>query len=179
MATLILTFVLSSSAILVSPPKFAANENNVMDAMPTPNGNPPAILLLGVMASSDACESAASAPAWNNATSWTYHHCDFPVARSGNYSCRCYVRTDGHWAPAVEEKIDSGFLRQPPSPPCKSPLDCGLNGECISGKCVCDKGWRGWCCGSLDLLPVNKSQRGLLVPGTVTRTLDPEPKPEP
>ena len=32
-----------------------------------------------------------------DATSWTYHQCNFPPAASGNYSCHCYARTDAVW----------------------------------------------------------------------------------
>ena len=32
---------------------------------------------------------------------------------------------------------------------CSSALDCSLNGECISGGCVCDKPWTGDTCGAL------------------------------
>ena len=36
---------------------------------------------------------------------------------------------------------------------CTSDLDCSLLGDCISGKCVCDPGWKGEKCGLVDLLP--------------------------
>ena len=36
---------------------------------------------------------------------------------------------------------------------CSSSLDCALNGECVSGACVCDSGWRGADCSALDLVP--------------------------
>ena len=34
---------------------------------------------------------------------------------------------------------------------CTSELDCQLNGACVQGACVCDKGWRGTDCGTLNL----------------------------
>lgn len=34
---------------------------------------------------------------------------------------------------------------------CSSDLDCQLNGACTAGACVCDKGWRGADCGTLNL----------------------------
>ena len=34
---------------------------------------------------------------------------------------------------------------------CSSDLDCQLNGACTKGACVCDKGWRGTDCGTLNL----------------------------
>ena len=70
-----------------SPPSFAVGENNVAGVMRNPKGNPPGVLLAGVFKAASGCESAAKANA--GATSWTYHHCDFPIAASGNYSCHC------------------------------------------------------------------------------------------
>jgi len=70
-----------------SPPSFAVGENNVAGVMRNPKGNPPGVLLAGVFKAASGCESAAKANA--GATSWTYHHCDFPIAGSGNYSCHC------------------------------------------------------------------------------------------
>lgn len=35
--------------------------------------------------------------------------------------------------------------------PCTRPMDCQLNGDCVSGKCECDKGWAGDDCGQLNL----------------------------
>ena len=32
---------------------------------------------------------------------------------------------------------------------CSSALDCSLNGECVSGACVCDEPWTGDACGAL------------------------------
>ena len=36
---------------------------------------------------------------------------------------------------------------------CSTAADCGLLGECVSSACVCDPGWTGPTCASLDLLP--------------------------
>ena len=36
---------------------------------------------------------------------------------------------------------------------CETEADCSLLGECVSGKCVCDPGWKGHKCGQVDLLP--------------------------
>ena len=36
---------------------------------------------------------------------------------------------------------------------CSSDLDCSLLGDCVSGKCLCDPGWKGEKCGLVDLLP--------------------------
>ena len=145
---------------------FAPSQNNVMGAMKSPAGNPPGIVLLGSMASTDHCEKAAYSQV--NATSWTYVHCAFPPVTSGNYSCHCYMRTDGSWNPSHQLLVDSGDMGrfptpapQPPSPypkqkPCVDELDCGLNGICnaSSGICNCDVPWIGPACSVLDLLPV-------------------------
>ena len=149
-------------------PVFAPGENNVLGAMPSPAGNPPAIVLVGAVSSALECERAAYAN--SAAVSWTWHHCDFPVSGSGNYSCHCYARTDVAWAPRNQSRVDSGhlgrILRHQPSPPtpappgpllrCASELDCGLNGVCntTSGQCACDAPWMGSTCSVLDLLPV-------------------------
>ena len=36
---------------------------------------------------------------------------------------------------------------------CKTSVDCQLNGACKQSQCVCDKGWKGEQCGSLNLDP--------------------------
>jgi len=41
--------------------------------------------------------------------------------------------------------VASGYLG------CSNGDDCWTNGECVSGKCVCDKGWTGSDCSLLDL----------------------------
>ncbi len=36
---------------------------------------------------------------------------------------------------------------------CATDEDCGLLGDCVSGLCVCDLGWLGPACTTLNLLP--------------------------
>ena len=36
---------------------------------------------------------------------------------------------------------------------CISDTDCGLLGDCVQSSCICDSGWTGATCASLDLLP--------------------------
>ena len=165
---LALLLIASAAAHAGTPPRaFAPSTNNVMGAMPSPAGKPPGIVLLGPFASPSACETAAYRRA--AATSWTYHHCDLPPAASGNYSCHCYVRTDGVWTGSAEARVDSGDMSRstrppppPPSPPPRAPprcadeLDCGLNGACdaTTGACACEAPWTGPSCSVLDLAPV-------------------------
>ena len=155
-------------------PGFAANENNIMGAIPNPSGTSK-INLVGVFAAANACELAASKR--KNATSWTYHHCDLPPAVSGNYSCHCYARTDGIWAPVPQKLVDSGFIRPVAPTPgptpfiCADAMDCSLNGECsAAGTCNCDSGWRGTYCSILDLLPVDRAKFGLRLENGTTPT---------
>eukprot|EP01047_Picozoa_sp_COSAG01_P033873 COSAG01_NODE_2514_length_7530_cov_192.547302_1_plen_229_part_00 len=56
-----------------------------------------------------------------------------------------------------------GSSCRPPPPPSMSrgrgrPLDCALNGRCVSNKCVCSAGWTGAGCARLRLLPATKGQ---------------------
>lgn len=75
---------LSAALLLIgaaraAPPKIERNENNVGGSMPNPAGNPAhGVLLVGTLGSAEACAAAALKNA--KATSWTYHHCDFPPA---------------------------------------------------------------------------------------------------
>jgi len=41
---------------------------------------------------------------------------------------------------------------------CTSALNCSLFGECRSGACVCDAGWGGSECATMQLLPVTFPQ---------------------
>jgi hypothetical protein len=135
--------------------------------MPNPDGNPKGgVILVGTMATAQECEQQATKI--DNATSWTYNHCDFPPAGSGNYSCHCYIRTDGKWALLKQNLVDSGYIKPglptpaTPSPPTPSPptpfvcttnFDCQLNGACKAGVCECDAAWIGEQCERLNLLP--------------------------
>ena len=48
---------------------------------------------------------------------------------------------------------------------CATALDCGLNGACVAGACVCDKPWTGATCSSLALSKASRA--GYHVPGTI------------
>ena len=53
--------------------------------------------------------------------------------------------------------LSTAYVPPPPPPPpgtCTSAGDCNLNGECVSGRCVCYKPWTGSLnCGELAFLP--------------------------
>jgi hypothetical protein len=175
----LLELAVEGAVMGTAPPALARNENNVAGSMPNPRGNPRrGIVLLGVYGTAAGCQGAAQGHV--NATSWTYHHCDFPPAGSGNYSCHCYARTDGCWHPKPQQLVDSGYLAAaphcpapapPPSPGppppwkgCTTNLDCQLNGKCSSsGVCRCDPAWTGQRCERLDLLPAS-AEAGLQDP---------------
>ena len=40
---------------------------------------------------------------------------------------------------------------------CSTEADCYFNGECRTGSCICDTGWKGTDCTELDLLPAPKT----------------------
>ena len=49
---------------------------------------------------------------------------------------------------------------------CSSPMDCELNGVCIAGVCVCDRGWKGETCGALDIGPRQLAYGNGVTPNT-------------
>lgn len=75
--------VLVAIAASTKNPPVALGANNVAGSMRSPAGHPPAVLLLGAVDTAAACEALALATP--KATSWTYHHCDFPPARSAPF----------------------------------------------------------------------------------------------
>lgn len=54
--------------------------------------------------------------------------------------------------------LSSAAPPPPPPGPCLGDLDCSLNGECVSGKCVCRSAWKGQQCELLVLQPVSFPQ---------------------
>jgi hypothetical protein len=54
--------------------------------------------------------------------------------------------------------LSSAAPPAPPPGPCQGDLDCSLNGECVSGKCVCRSAWKGQQCELLVLQPVSFPQ---------------------
>ena len=86
------------------------------------------------------------------------------VAPNGSQP-NCFGNADGSWLPMPSpgnnephgpHLFDAGRV----SWPCESTLNCSLNGACTNGACVCTMGWTGARCGSLDLLPVDRSVLG-------------------
>ena len=69
MAWMVMATVVLAASPAAAGPAFARSMNNVMGSMPSPAGNPPAIVGLGVMGSSGECFQAANARP--DATSWT------------------------------------------------------------------------------------------------------------
>ena len=143
------------------PPPFANDENNVAGSMPTPAGSPAhGVVLVGTMTRAGSC--AAAVQSNSTYTSWTYHHCNFPPAGSGNYSCHCYGRNDGRWAPVSQALVDSGFIKAAPQFRCSTNWDCQLNGHCNAGVCHCDAAWSGDRCQRI--LQGHENGRGSLHP---------------
>ena len=81
----------------------------------------------------------------------------------------CYGVAGTEWSPSSHPKITSAKgpgvpaapsvpparhpHGAPPSGPCRDALDCGLNGACRAGACVCRPAWTGRRCQSLALQP--------------------------
>eukprot|EP00040_Diaphanoeca_grandis_P025597 m.142028 g.142028 ORF g.142028 m.142028 type:complete len:474 (+) comp30228_c0_seq1:69-1490(+) len=70
---------------------------------------------------------------------------------------KCFGHTSRTWFPHGSGIATSGRVLWP----CRSTLDCSLNGECATnGSCECGVGWSGLRCGDLDLQPVDRSKMG-------------------
>ena len=116
------TFTALLATATLQPPAYAPGMNNVAGSMNGPEGSPPQVLFVGTFFNYVDCENAAKKHnIGGDATSWTYHQCNFPPAASGNYSCHCYARTDAVWHPQKEQLVDSGFIKDGPSPPPPAP----------------------------------------------------------
>eukprot|EP01084_Bolivina_argentea_P285538 489684_1 len=78
------------------------------------------------------------------------------LPNSVNYSQQCWSYINNTiWLPHSNIQSNCGRIIYP----CMTDSDCSLNGECdkASGNCTCNTGWNGYKCGSLSLLPTNKS----------------------
>lgn len=117
---------------------------------------------LGEAGDVGACSALCSG--WRNATdpaaaclSFTLYNSSAPPALQG----RCYGRVTPLWIPHRSTSATSGRLLIP----CRSNLDCSLNGACGSdGRCNCSAGWKGLRCGELNLGPVNPRALGFKDP---------------
>ena len=75
--------------------------------------------------------------------------------KSLNHNCYGYINNT-LWMPysPKQENIYCGRIIYP----CKSNIDCSLNGVCDTqtGNCTCNPSWNGYKCGNLTLLPATK-----------------------
>ena len=117
----------------------------------------PGVVSLGVFSNLAACENECLLSSF--CVSFTWYHQDFPKPE---YQGHCYAHTDNFWNPMPQDKIDSGIRNSVPTPApvptppptlpgsCTTGADCsGFNGDCVSSKCVCHKGWKGDMCGEV------------------------------
>lgn len=93
----------------------------------------------------------------NNRTlySFTYFSSTY---KDSSWRNQCYARKTPIWIPGddgSDDSVSSGRIMWP----CKSVLDCSLNGECntSTGKCTCRPAWSSFRCDWLNILPGNTS----------------------
>ena len=99
----------------------------------------------------DSVEECQQACIKKDCDSYTYYHDN----SEENQKCYGFINNP-LWIPyyANQVDIDCGRIIYP----CKSDMDCSLNGKCDkqNGQCQCRKGWNGYKCGNLTLLPATK-----------------------
>ena len=113
----------------------------------------PYVTTLGKYNTLRECQQACLSHGTNNnrCDSYTYYH------DGSEYNSTCYAYMNNTvWIPYCinQTNIDTGRIIYP----CKSDIDCSLNGNCNlnTGKCECNPAWHGYKCGNLTLLPATK-----------------------
>ena len=114
--------------------------NNIAGAVAAPEASTHAVRFLGAKRSAEECEQACVKLPPGGCTSFTWHHADFD---GGAWARGCYARTDGVWQPVRQQRVTCASLRPLP---CRTELDCSLNGRCVAAACVCSRGWAGHRC---------------------------------
>ncbi|CAH1787739.1 unnamed protein product [Owenia fusiformis] len=121
--------------------------NNVYDRV-DPMTSKGSVHYLGTFNTTEECEKECIKQA-ERCWSYTYYSLKFT-----GYNGQCFGRMeDLQWSPMKQEDIDSGRILWP----CRSNMDCSLNGECLDGMCKCDPAWMLHNCDVLNLLPANKN----------------------
>jgi hypothetical protein len=160
-----------------------SNTNNVAGAPWRASADNSNTKYLGLFNTTAECEWACLSgppPAGAYCCSFTYHTPQYEATQPHGWNRQCFGVINGHWVPDIQANITSGQVEwptgspaaracavstptpaptipPPPSGPCSTALDCGLNGVCRSGKCVCRPAWTGDRCQTLALLPANLS----------------------
>jgi hypothetical protein len=75
------------------------------------------------------------------------------AARAPEAAAAAAARAPGAAAAAAARAREAGG-----GAPCKTALDCQLNGVCAAGRCVCDPAWKTANCSVLNLLPAKPGQ---------------------
>ena len=65
------------------------------------------------------------------------------------------------------EEATEALTTGPSSYSCTTAMDCELLGACVSGACVCRKGWKGDSCGTVDLTPIAAPPNSSAIRGAV------------
>eukprot|EP01084_Bolivina_argentea_P227851 384905_1 len=130
------------------------NCNNVYGSVLNPNKSTNYVTYLGIFSSENECLNAciSASTSDNLCETYTFFHHNFSNTL---YRFHCYGRF-GYpmWIPINESNVSCGQIAWP----CKSDMNCSLNGLCDlnNGKCICRTGWSGIKCEILNLLPITK-----------------------
>eukprot|EP01084_Bolivina_argentea_P171025 296309_1 len=161
MVTLCLLLVLPLFIFAINGQDYFLDErtncNNVNSAVHTPNNSTQYVEYLGTFDNTNACIQAclSKSTATNKCQSYTYHTAQFNDAK---YQKHCYGRFGEPyglvWIPVAQNNINCGRVIYP----CKSDMDCELNGKCdsVTKNCTCNAGWTGYHCQQLNLQKATK-----------------------
>eukprot|EP00935_MAST-01C_sp_MAST-1C-sp1_P000270 g270.t1 len=103
---------------------------------------------------SDRCVSFSYNDPWTLDTD--YMGCKKPTPAGDRSPCCCLKdKVSPLEANKWDMNITTGTRPPPPPAPCRSSLDCNLNGDCdtSTGLCKCDAAWTDFDCGTLNLIP--------------------------
>ena len=124
------------------------NCTNVYNAIPQPSKSTQYVKFLGTYESTNDCIKACKQN--GNCSSYTYFTSYYTM--NSSYKQHCYGRfNDPLWTIIPQINVNCGRVIYP----CKSSIDCSLNGECnvTTGNCSCNIAWSGYRCNQLNLLP--------------------------
>eukprot|EP01084_Bolivina_argentea_P105279 188466_1 len=134
------------------------NCNNVYDAVPLIGHSTGYVTYLGIFDNVNDCinDCISRSNNTNRCLTYTYYNKYHNNNNSTSYAKQCYARFNYPlWLPYTQnqQNVDCGQIIWD----CSSNLDCSLNGKCLNnGTCECNKGWKGYRCNQLSLLPANK-----------------------
>ena len=126
------------------------NMNNVFGYIPTPGVSVGNVQYLGKFQRTRDCINACLSHHPGRCLTFTFHTLRF----EGPYQGQCYGGIEEPlWSPVKMDNVDAGRIIWP----CKSDMDCSLNGRCVQERCKCRTAWKGPRCDVLNLLPADRN----------------------